>query len=91
MSHYQFNRQEILQKAKDDYCKEKATEYCLKKREAIKENSKKWYENLLKKEKGQIKEYQRNRYHQIIQFKNEVLQTKYYKYLKDTKIWQCCC
>ena len=40
MSHYQFNRQEILQKAKDDYCKEKATEYYFKKREAIKENSK---------------------------------------------------
>ena len=40
MSDYQFNRQEILQKAKDDYCKEKATEYYLKKREAIKENSK---------------------------------------------------
>ena len=40
MSHYQFNRQEILQRAKDDYYKEKATEYYLKKREAIKENSK---------------------------------------------------
>ena len=81
MSHYQFNRQEILQKAKDDYCKEKATEYYFKKREAIKENSKNWYENLLKKEKGKIKEYQRNRYHQLIQFKNEVLQTKYFFYL----------
>ena len=27
MSYYQFNRQEILQKAKERYSKEKATEY----------------------------------------------------------------
>ena len=30
MSHYQFNRQEILQKAKERYSKEKAAEYYLK-------------------------------------------------------------
>ena len=29
MSYYQFNRQEILQKAKEKYSKEKAVEYCL--------------------------------------------------------------
>ena len=29
MSYYQFNRQEILQKAKERYSKEKATEYYL--------------------------------------------------------------
>ena len=32
MSYYQFNRQEILQKAKERYSKEKATEYYTKKR-----------------------------------------------------------
>ena len=30
MSYYQFNRQEILQKAKERYSKEKADEYYLK-------------------------------------------------------------
>ena len=37
MSYYQFNRQEILQKAKDRYSKEKAAEYYLKNKDAIKE------------------------------------------------------
>ena len=37
MSYYQFNRQEILQKAKERYSKEKAAEYYLQNKEAIKE------------------------------------------------------
>ena len=37
MSHYQFNRQEVLQKAKKNYSKEKAAEYYLLNKEAIKE------------------------------------------------------
>ena len=40
MSYYQFNRQEILQKAKEKYSKEEASEYYLKNKEAIKEKSK---------------------------------------------------
>ena len=36
----QFNRQEILQKAKDRYYKKEATKYYLKNKEAIKEKSK---------------------------------------------------
>ena len=40
VSHYQFNRQEILQKAKEKYSKEKAAEYYLQNKEAIKEKSK---------------------------------------------------
>ena len=40
MSYYQFNRQEILQKAKGRYSKEKAAEYYSKNKEAIKEKSK---------------------------------------------------
>ena len=40
MSYYQFNRQEILQKAKNKYSKEKAAEYYLNDKEATKENSK---------------------------------------------------
>ena len=40
MSYYWFNRQEILQKAKERYSKEKAAEYYLKNKEAIKKSKK---------------------------------------------------
>ena len=40
MNYYQFNRQEILQKAKEEYSKKKAAEYYLKNKEVIK--GKKW-------------------------------------------------
>ena len=36
MSHYHFNRKEILQKAKERYSKEKAAEYYLQNKGAIK-------------------------------------------------------
>ena len=62
MSYYHFNRQEILQKAKERYSKEKAAEYYLK--EAIKE--KLWYKNLSQKEKDKIKEYQRKRCQELV-------------------------
>ena len=69
MSYYQFNRQEILQKAKERYSKEKAAEYYLQNKEAIKEKSKNRYKILSKEEKGKIKEYQRKRYQQLIHYK----------------------
>ena len=37
MSYYLFNRQEVLQKAKEKYSKERAAEYYLQNKEAIKE------------------------------------------------------
>ena len=40
MSYYQFNRKEVLQKAKENYSKKKAAEYYLKNKEAIKKKSK---------------------------------------------------
>ena len=40
MSYYQFNRQEILQKAKERYSQEIVAEYYLQNKEAIKEKSK---------------------------------------------------
>ena len=39
MSYYQFNWQKILQKAKERYSKEKAAEYYLQNKEAIKEKA----------------------------------------------------
>ena len=55
MSYYQFNRQEILQKAKKRYSKEKAAEYYLQNKEATRER----YKNLSQEEKDKIKEYQK--------------------------------
>ena len=40
MNYYWFNRQEIFQKAKEKYSKEKAAEYYKQNKEAIKEKSK---------------------------------------------------
>ena len=39
MNYYWFNRQEILQKAKEKYSKEKAAEYYLQNKETIKKKS----------------------------------------------------
>ena len=59
MNYYWFNRQEILQKAKEKYSKEKAAEYYKQNKEAIKEKSKMRYKNLSQEEEDKIKEYQR--------------------------------
>ena len=74
--YYWFNRTEILQKAKERYSKEKAAEYYLQNKEAIKGKSREQYKNLQKEEKGKIKEYQIKRYQKLIQYKKEVLQNK---------------
>ena len=50
MSCYWFNRKETLQKAKERYSKEKAAEYYLKNKEAIKEKSINWYRRRRKKQ-----------------------------------------
>ena len=69
MSYYWFNRQEILQKAKERYSKEKAAEYYLQNKEAIKEKSRERYKNL-------SEEYQKKRYQELVQYKKEVLKNK---------------
>ena len=56
MSYYWFNRQDILQKAKEKYSKEKAAEYYAQNKEAKKEKSRERYKNLLQEEKDRIKE-----------------------------------
>ena len=95
MSYYWFNRKEILQKAKERYSKEKAAEYHLQNKEIIKEKSKCWYKNLSEEEKDKIKGYQRKRYQQLTQYKNEALQNKLVLFLisigmseKALQIWQ---
>ena len=61
MSYYLFNRQEILQKAKERYSKEKAVEYYLQNKEAIKEKAKNRYKNFSGEKKNKIKEYQKRK------------------------------
>ena len=59
MSYCRFNRQEILQKAKEKYSREKAAKNYAPKKEAIKEKSRGHYKHLSQEEKDKIKEYQR--------------------------------
>ena len=51
MSYYLFNRQEILEKAKKRYSKEKAAEYYLQNKEVRKEKARNRYKNLSEEEK----------------------------------------
>ena len=54
MNYYRFNRQEILQKAKEKYSKKKkAAEYYVQNKEAIKEKSRERYKNLSQEKKRQ--------------------------------------
>ena len=76
MSYYQFNRQEILQKAKEKYSKEKAAEYYLKNKEVIKEKTRNCYRNLSEEEKNKIKDYQKKKYQELIQCKKQALKNK---------------
>ena len=55
MSYYWFNRQEILQKAKERYFKVKAAEYYAQNKEIIKEKSRQHYKNFSQEEKTRLK------------------------------------
>ena len=66
MSYQWFNRQEILQKAKERHSNEKVVEYYLQNKEVIKEKSRERYKNLSQEEKDKIKKYQRKRYQELV-------------------------
>ena len=76
MSYYQINRQQILQKAKEKYSKEKAAKCYLQNKETIKEKARDHYRNLSKEEKNKFKEYQKKNYQELIQYKKEALKNK---------------
>ena len=59
MSYYLFNRQEILEKAKKRYSKEKAADYYLENKEVIKEKVRNRYKNLSEKKKKKSKSIKR--------------------------------
>ena len=66
MNYYWFNRQEVLQKAKEKQSKEKAAEYYAQNKEAIKEKSGECYKNLSQEIKDKIKDYQRKKYQEFV-------------------------
>ena len=78
MSYYWFNKQEILQKAKGKCSKEKAAEYYVKNKEAIKEKSRERYKNLSQEGKDKIKEYQRKKHQELVQYKKEALKNNFF-------------
>ena len=55
MNYYWFSSQEILQKAKEKYSKEKATDYYAQNKEATKEKSRERYKTCHKKKKARLK------------------------------------
>ena len=55
MNYYWFNRQAILQKAKEQYSRGKAAEYYKQNKEAINEKSRERYKNLSQEEKDKTK------------------------------------
>ena len=69
MSYYRFNREEILQKAKEKYDnsgdKEKAAEYYIANINVLSKKARNRYRNLSEEEKEARRQYNRNRYKKI--------------------------
>ena len=85
MSYYWFNRQEILQKAKERYSKEKAAEYYAQNKEAIKEKSRERYKNLSQEKKDKIKENKKKKKNQeLVQYKKII----FYFFLNINNEWK---
>ena len=60
MNYYWFNREEILQKTKEKYSKEKTAEHYKQNKEAIKEKSKERLKTCHKKKKTRLKSQNNN-------------------------------
>ena len=68
MSYYWFNRQELLQKAKEKYDnggKEKAAKYYRDNKDVIKEKENNKYKNLTEEKKEAKRQYSKNRYNKM--------------------------
>ena len=59
MSYYWFNTQKILQKTKERYSKEKASEYYKQNKKVIKEKWRNRYKNLSEEKKTKLKSIKR--------------------------------
>ena len=73
MSYYQFNKQEILQKAEENYSKEKAAKDYLENKEAIAKRSKIGHKNMT--ELGE-KRISRNYLKKLKPYEDEILPVK---------------
>ena len=73
MSYYQFNENEILQKAKKNYSKEKDAKYYLRNKEAIKKDKKKIGTKIWKTKKNK----QKNNIEKIITGNSELIKMNY--------------
>ena len=76
MKYYWFNRQEILQKARERYSKEKVAEYFAQNKESINEKSRECYKNLSQEKKTRLKRIKEKKYQELVQYKKEVLKHK---------------
>ena len=69
MSHYWFNKQELLKKAKEKYDnnggKEKAAEYYKDDKNVLKENARNKYKNFTEEEKELKRQYSMDRYNRL--------------------------
>ena len=76
MSYYWFNRQELLQKAKEKYDsggKEKAAKYHKNNKDIIKQKSNNKYKSLSEEEKDAKRQYSKSRYNRM----NEKIELSY--------------
>ena len=82
MSYYWFNKEEVLQKAKEKYnncgSKEKAAEYYWANKDVLKGKAKNRYKDLSEEEKKAKKGYSKNRYKEIIIIKKQI----YFSHMK---------
>ena len=76
MNYYWFNSQETLQKAEKHVLKKKLVSIINRTQKLQKKKSRECYKNLLHEEKGKIKEYQRRKYQESVQYKKEALKNK---------------
>ena len=69
MSHYWFNKQELLKNAKEKYdnnsCKEKTAKYYRDNKDVLKEKARNKYKNLIEEEKELKRQYSRDRYNKL--------------------------
>ena len=69
MSYYWFNKQELLQKAKEKYdnhgVKEKSAKYYQANEDVLKEKARNKYRNLTEEEKEVKRQYSRDRYNKM--------------------------
>ena len=81
MSYYWFNRQVLLQKAKNKYDnggKGKAAKYYRDNKDVIKEKANSKYDNLAEEEKEVKRQYSKNRYKKMKEKSSEVIKMSYY-------------